>query len=136
MTTKVLTIGVFDLFHEGHLNLLRNARLLGDFLIVGMSTSEGTFLAKGRYPIMSLEQRMRTVSATGLVDQVLAFDQREREGSFIELIHPDIICRGDDNKDFPGADVARRLGIKIVFFPYTKGVSTTELREEIWEAVK
>ncbi len=136
MSTKVMTIGVFDLFHSGHLKLLQNARKLGDILIVAMSTSEGTFQAKGKYPIMSLEQRMRTIQKTGLVDNVIAFDSRENEGKLIELIHPDIICRGDDNKDFPGRDVVEKLGIKIVFFPYTKGVSTTEIREEVWEMMK
>lgn len=127
---KILSIGVWDYLHRGHLNLLEKASELGD-LIIAVKTSEGTKRLKGKEPIQSFEDRLRIIRSLKFVDSVIGIDNDEDK--LIELLHPDIICRGDDWKDFPGKKTAKKLGIKIVYFKYTKNISTTLIRKKLNE---
>jgi len=130
MAKKILTLGVFDLLHSGHLNLFKKASKLGQ-LIVAIPTSSGAKEAKRKEPVMSFEERFRVVNALKYVYMAVGFEGNEEAEKIVELIRPDIICRGDDWKDFPGSKTARRLKIKIIYFPYTKGISTTKIKRRI-----
>ena len=129
---KVLTFMVGDIFHIGHLTLLQKAKALGDYLIVGLPSSWTiNDQIKGRDPIFSSEERLRIVQAIRYVDFAFVYTDNEALNKSIKLLKPDIICRGDDNKNFIGRKVAEEMGIKIVFFPYTKGVSSGNLRKKL-----
>jgi len=132
MMKKVLTFMVGDIFHIGHLTLLQKAKALGDYLIVGLPSSWTiNDQIKGRDPIFSSEERLRIVQAIRYVDFAFVYTDNEALNKSIKLLKPDIICRGDDNKNFIGRKVAEEMGIKIVFFPYTKGVSSGNLRKKL-----
>ena len=126
----VLTIGVFDLLHTGHLNLFKRAAELGD-LIVAIPTSDGAKRAKGKEVVMSFEERFRVVNALECVYMTIGFEDNDGAEKIVELIKPDIICRADDWEDFPGSKTAKRLGIKIIYLPYTIGISTTAIKDKI-----
>lgn len=128
---KVLCFGVFDLFHVGHLNLLERASKLGE-LIVGIPTSWTIEEhIKGHPTVISAEDRLRIVQAIKHVKFAFIYTDTEALEESIRLIKPDIVCRGDDNENFVGRKVAEEIGAKIVFFQYTKGISSTKIREEL-----
>lgn len=127
---KVLTSMVGDLFHVGHLNLLEKASKLGN-LIVCIPTSEGAFQAKGRKPVISFEDRLRIVNSLKFVTTTIGFYNNEHLDKIIELIRPDLFVRGDDWPDFPGRTKLSELNIPIEFLPYTKGISSTLIKEKI-----
>jgi len=98
---------------------------------VAIPTSDGAKRAKGAEIVQSFEDRFRVVNALKDVYMTIGFEDNEGAEKIVELIKPDIICRGDDWKDFPGSKTAKKLGIKIVYFPYTKGISTSEIKKRI-----
>ncbi len=131
---KVLTFMVGDIFHIGHLNILEKAKSLGDYLIVGIPTS-WTIKEhiKNKTPIFSAEERLRIIQALAIVNFAFIYTDSDALKESIYLINPDIVCRGDDNKDFVGKQAAEICGAEIVFFPYTKGISTTKIGEKLCE---
>ena len=121
------TAGVYDLFHIGHLNLLKNAKSRCDYLIVGLTTDE-LVQYKGKSPIITLKERMEIVSAIKYVDEVVIQDDLDKVKAW-EKYHYDVIFVGDDWK---GSDswneYERRLnerGAKVCYLPYTKTTSST-----------
>lgn len=121
----VLTYGTFDLFHIGHLNLLRNLRRLGSKLIVGVSTDEFNAL-KGKKTVVPYEQRAQIVAATRYVDLVIpehAWDQKRRDivehGVVLFAMGDDWVGKFDDLSDL----------CEVLYLPRTKDVSTTELKQ-------
>lgn len=128
--TKILTLGYFDLFHIGHLNLLKKAKQQGDFLVVGVGASCVCKDIKGKTPVMSMEDRLRIVQSIKWVDLAIGFEGAEEEEKLILAIEPDIICRGDDDKNKPIIKAAKKMGIKIVYFPYTQNISSTIMGRE------
>jgi glycerol-3-phosphate cytidylyltransferase len=124
-----MTFGVMDMLHTGHLNLLERAKGLGDYLIVGIPTNWTiSEHIKHREPVINAEDRLRLVQAIKYVDFAFIYTDSDSLKESIKLIKPDVVCRADDNKDFVGLKEAKEVGAEIVFFPYTKGVSSTELR--------
>jgi glycerol-3-phosphate cytidylyltransferase len=128
------TTGVFDMFHIGHLNILRRAKLECDYLIVGVTTDELSTKNKGKTPIIPLEERMEIVNAIEFVDEVVpqvSYDKFEAWNN----IKFDIMFVGDDWKgsdkwndleaDFKG------LGVDIFYFPYTTHTSSSKMRTVI-----
>ena len=125
------TSGVYDLFHMGHLNLLRNAKSMCDKLIVGVTTDE-LVSYKNKKSVIPFEERMEIVRSIQYVDAVVAQDSMDKFEMWQKLNY-DVMFVGDDwhgtekwkafDKQF--SDV----GVKIVYFPYTKGVSSTLLNE-------
>ena len=126
------TTGVFDLFHVGHLNILRQAREMCDYLIVGVSTDELTASYKGKAPVIPYEERRAIVAAIRYVDEVVAQESRDKVGALLRL-HFDVMFVGDDWKGSPlfvkTAKSFAEHGARIVFFPYTKGTSSTLLAD-------
>lgn len=129
---KVLTFMVGDIFHIGHLNMLQKAKALGDYLIVGIPTS-WTIKEhiKNREPIFSAEERLRIVQALSIVDFAFIYTDNDALNESIKLLKPNIVCRGDDNKNFIGKTTAEEIGAEIIFFPYTQGISSGQLRSKI-----
>ena len=133
---RVFTSGSFDLFHIGHLNILEKSALLGDELIVGVSTDELIQHYKGMPPIIPFEQRMRIVSSIKCVTKVVK-QVKLTEIAQLERENIDIVTIGDDWKDkyLEGLEwIKKQPGKRVVYFPYTPGVSTTGIKKRIIES--
>jgi len=130
------TTGVFDLFHIGHLNLLRNARALCDRLMVGVTTDELLLAEKQKHAVIPHHERMEIVRAIEHVDAVIAQDTMDKLAIW-EKVRFDTMFVGDDWFDTPRWRELERdfeaLGVKIVYFPYTKGTSSTLINEVLEE---
>lgn len=134
--TRVFTSGSFDLFHIGHLNILERSAALGDELIVGVSTDELIQYYKGMPPIIPFEQRMRIVSSLRCVTKVVK-QVKLTEVAQLKEEGIDIVTIGDDweNKYLEGLEwMKQQPGKKVVYFPYTPGVSTTGIKKRIIES--
>jgi len=130
--TTVLTTGVFDLLHYGHLSLLLRAKELGDTLTVGVKDDESVREMKGRPPILTLEERMRQLRVLPFVDQCIAYSQSYEA---ILLVRPTIFVHGDDwfhqmNRDKDLAALAE-VGGELHLIPYTPGISDSEIRRRL-----
>ena len=123
----VLTYGTFDLFHLGHVRLLRRLSEMGDRLIVGCSTDEFNIL-KGKSSVVSYEHRQEILEACRYVDKVIPERNWDQKRLDIEAENVDIFGIGDDwaQKFDDLSDLC-----KVVYLPRTDGISTTELRREI-----
>lgn len=125
------TSGVFDLFHIGHLNLLKNAKSMCDKLVVGVTTDE-LALYKNKVPVIPYSERIEIVRSIKYVDAVVAQENMDKL-VMCKKLKAKIMFVGDDwyatekwnayEEEFFEAD------IKIVYFPYTKGTSSTLLNE-------
>lgn len=128
------TTGVFDMFHIGHLNILRKAKEKCDYLIVGVSTDELCSSYKGKLPIIPFGERKAIVEAIKYVDEVRPQEDRDKFAAW-QRIGFDIMFVGDDWKGKPlFAELEKRfldVGVTIEYFPYTQGTSSTILREKI-----
>ena len=128
------TTGVFDMFHVGHLNILRRAKERCDYLIVGVSTDELCLSYKKKLPIVNYEERKAIVEAIKYVDEVVPQIDRDKYAAW-ERIHFDVMFVGDDWKGSPLfselEDRYKKVGVRIEYFPYTKGTSSTILREKL-----
>ncbi len=128
------TTGVFDMFHIGHLNILRRAKEQCDYLIVGVSTDELCASYKHKKPIIPYEERKAIVEAIRYVDEVVPQIDRDKYGAW-ERIRFDRMFVGDDWKGSPLfselEEKFKQVGVEIVYFPYTRGTSSTELRDKL-----
>ena len=122
-----------DLFHIGHLNILEKSAALGDKLIVGVSSDELIYEYKGIKPVIPFEQRMRIVESIGVVSQVVRQDILTDIRQLKEF-DVDIVTIGDDwkNKYLEGLEwMKSQSGKKVVYLPYTGGISTTSIKKII-----
>ena len=128
------TTGVFDLFHIGHLNILRRAKEQCDYLIVGVSTDELVEQYKNKRPIISFEERCEIVKAIRYVDEVVPQTDREKFAAWKRLKFHKMFV-GDDWKGSPLftqlEEQFKPYGVEIVYFPYTTGTSSTFLKETL-----
>lgn len=129
---KVFTIGCFDLFHHGHVKLMESMREIGKKVIIGVHDSRSIYKLKNRVPVDSTEKRMLNVK--GEADQVFCISGTDPSNFISCIVHLNegetaLFVRGDDMKDFPSRNVVENL-MPIKFLPYTKGVSTTQLRKK------
>lgn len=134
----VMTAAVMDLFHEGHINLLKQMRGYGDMILVVLHDGFTTFENKNKFPIETLEKRTRNLIDSGLVDIVKYTYEVEPHHTFANIIHTynklfDEIkfVRADDWEDFPGKRTIQAFNVPIFYVPYSKGVSSTKLRNEL-----
>lgn len=125
------TTGVFDLFHIGHLNLLRNAKAMCDKLIVGITTDE-LVAYKNKKSVICFEERMEIVRAIGYVDAVVPQEQMDKLEAWSKLKF-DVMFVGDDwyqsDKWQDLEQQFKAVGVRIVYFPYTKGTSSTLIND-------
>ena len=123
----VYAFGIFDLFHYGHLESLRQAKELGDYLIVGVLSDEAATLYK-RESVIPIKERMAIVEHCDYVDEVIKLESTDPTEN-IKAVQPDIVVHGDDwVKDFRGSG-----GQKVVLTKYYQGQSTTEIIRRINE---
>jgi glycerol-3-phosphate cytidylyltransferase len=124
--------GAYDVFHVGHLTILRRARTYCDELVVGVVTDEVLERTKGRKPVVPLDERMEIVSSLGIVDTVVADDCGPDKTSMWQRLHFDILFKGDDWQHTAKGDQLEAtmsgLGVRICYFPYTRQTSSTLLR--------
>lgn len=123
----VITYGTFDLFHLGHVRLLKRLSSLGDRLIVGCSTDEFNTL-KGKKSVMTYEQRVEVLSSCRYVDKVIAEKDWEQKRSDIIQENVDIFGIGDD---WAGKFDDLKDICEVVYLPRTENISTTMLRSEV-----
>lgn len=124
-----ICFGTWDIFHIGHLNLLRNAKALCDRLIVCVSTDEYVLKTKGHKPIIPFKDRLRIVNAIKMVDNVDFQDITFTKKDAVKQYKPNVIFVGDDwkGKKWDGA----KLGVKVEYLRYTKKISTTKIINKI-----
>lgn len=128
------TAGVYDMFHIGHLNLLKQAKEQCDYLIVAVSTDELVFKSKNHLPVIPFEERAEIVKSIKYVDEVVPQVDKNKFGAW-EKYKFDAMFVGDDWKGseifMKAEEQLKEVGSTVVYFPYTKHISSTLLREKI-----
>lgn len=125
----VITYGTYDLFHVGHLNLLKRAKELGDYLIVAVSSDEFNWNEKQKKCQIKDVDRMAIVEAIKYVDKVIPETNWEQKKADVEKYSVDVFVMGDDWKgEF---DFLEEQGVEVVYLPRTEGISSTQLKEEM-----
>lgn len=132
------TTGVFDMFHIGHLNILKRAKAMCDYLIVGVSTDEVVQEYKHKSPVIPFEDRLAIVEAIKYVDKVIPQTTMDKMVAYKEL-HFDALFHGSDWKDSTMYDEIEKtfsaIGVDVVFLPHTDGISSTLIRDKSDKAV-
>lgn len=127
------TAGVYDLFHIGHLNLLKNAKGMCDKLIVGVTTDE-LVQYKGKKPVIPFVDRIEIVRNIKFVDAVVAQEDMDKL-TMCKKLKANVIFVGDDwyqtEKWEKYEEEFKEAGIQIVYFPYTKGISSTQITKAL-----
>lgn len=131
--TKVITYGTYDLLHQGHINLLRRAKELGDYLIVGV-TNDSFDRGRGKLNVRNnVLERVEAVKATGYADQIIIEDYVGQKIDDVQKYGVDIFAIGSD---WEGKFDYLNEFCKVVYLPRTEGISSTMLREESQTVVK
>jgi len=130
------TTGVFDMFHIGHLNILKKAKERCDHLIVGVSTDEVVKEYKHKTPIIPFEERIAIVSELKCVDEVVPQTSMNKMEAW-ENLHFDALFHGSDwkNSDMYNkiTEEFSKVGVDVVFLPHTEGISSTMLADILHE---
>ena len=129
----MFTNGVFDILHPGHVRYLREARALGDALIVGLNADASVRRNKGPgRPINSEQERAEMLAALDCVDGVVLFDE-DTPAEIIQAVQPDVLVKGADWAEdaIVGRDTVEARGGRVVRVPIEKGFSTTRIIEKI-----
>lgn len=128
------TAGAFDMFHIGHLNLIKNAKARCDYLIVGVNSDELIHEYKNKDAVVPLEERKQIIEALKYVDEVVSVDTLDKEEIWNKKKF-DLVFIGDDWK---GSDrwneteiKMKKHGVEVVYLPYTVGTTSTLLREKL-----
>ena len=125
------TTGVYDLFHIGHLNLLRRAKEMCDHLIVGVTTDE-LVSYKHKRAVIPFEERIEIVDSIKFVDETVPQESMDKMAAW-EKLRFDVMFVGDDWKNTDKwnsfEDEFKKVGVDIIYFPYTKGISSTLLND-------
>lgn len=126
---RIITYGTFDLLHYGHINLLKRAKTLGDYLIVGLSTDEFNQQEKGKHCYFSYEQRKALLESIRYVDLVIPETNWEQKKSDVHEYHIDTFVIGDD---WSGKfDFLKKEGVEVVYLPRTPEISTTQIKQDL-----
>jgi len=126
---RVITYGTFDLLHYGHINLLKRAKALGDYLIVAVSTDEFTRLKKDKKCYFSYEQRKGLLESVRFVDLVIPEENWDQKIKDIKEYHIDTFVIGDDWKG--KFDYLKDEGVEVIYLPRTPEISTTQIKEDL-----
>jgi glycerol-3-phosphate cytidylyltransferase len=128
---RVITYGTYDLLHEGHINLLRRAKEMGDFLIVALSTDEFN-AGKGKKAYYTYESRKKILEAIRYVDLVIPENNWEQKIKDVKDHKVDIFVMGDDWK---GKFDFLKDYCEVVYLSRTEGISTTKIKEDLMKKV-
>ena len=133
------TCGVFDLLHIGHLNLLEKCKSMCDYLIVAVCNDEYVLNVKNKTPIFTQEDRVRILKSLKCVDDAVLMSVEEVADKlkFYNKIKFDVLFSGDDWKDSERykktEEQFKKYNISIEWLPYTKGISTTDIKGKIYD---
>ncbi|NLF05174.1 MAG: adenylyltransferase/cytidyltransferase family protein [Actinomycetales bacterium] len=123
--------GVYDLFHVGHLNILKHAREHCDVLVAGVVSDQNALAVKGRAPVIPLAERIEIVRSLTIVDEAVAETWPDKLSTW-RHVGFDVIFKGDDWRGTPKGDRLERdmasVGVEVHYFPYTVHTSSTLLR--------
>ena len=128
------TCGVFDMFHVGHLNLLEKCKSMCDYLIVGVCNDDYVRNIKHKEPVYSEQDRVRILEALKVVDraELVTIEETNDKILAIEKFHFDVLFSGDDWKGSERyqktEEQFKKYGAFIEYFPYTQGISTTQIK--------
>ena len=124
---KVLTYGTFDLLHYGHINLLRRAKQLGDYLVVGLSTDEFNQL-KNKKSFFPYEKRKMMLEAIKYVDEVIPETSWDQKLTDVKKHNIDVFVMGDD---WEGKFDYLKEYCEVIYLPRTKDISTTDIKNDL-----
>lgn len=127
---RVITFGTFDVFHVGHVRILKRAAALGDELIVGLSSDELNYKKKGRLPVYSQNDRAEIISSLGFVTETFFEESLELKAEYIKEFNADLLVMGDDwlgKFDW----VKEQTNCEVLYLPRTPSISTTEIIEVV-----
>ena len=126
---RVITYGTFDLLHYGHIHLLRRAKALGDYLIVGLSTDDFNWNEKHKKCYFSYEQRKALLESIRYVDLVIPETGWDQKRSDMHEYRADVFVMGND---WEGKfDFLREEGVEVVYLPRTPEISTTQIKTDL-----
>ncbi len=127
---RVITYGTFDLLHIGHINILRRAKELGDYLIVAVSTDEFNAI-KHKQSVYTYKKKKKIVEAIKYVDEVIPEENWEQKKEDVKKHNIDVFVMGDDWK---GEFDFLKEYCEVVYLPRTKDISTTDIKNGIKES--
>ncbi len=126
---RVITYGTFDLLHYGHINLLKRAKELGDYLIVALSTDAFNWEEKQKKCYFTYEQRKALLESIRYVDLVIPEESWEQKKTDVKEYNIDVFVIGDD---WTGKfDFLEEEGVEVVYLPRTPEISTTKIKKEL-----
>lgn len=126
---RVITYGTFDMLHYGHINLLRRAKALGDYLVVVLSTDEFNWKEKRKKCFFSYEQRKMLLEAVRYVDLVIPETCWEQKRTDVREYNIDTFVMGDD---WIGKfDYLKEEGVEVIYLPRTPEISTSKIKEDL-----
>ncbi|CAM7347059.1 adenylyltransferase/cytidyltransferase family protein [Citrobacter sedlakii] len=125
---NIITFGTFDVFHVGHLNILRRAKSLGGRLVVGVSSDALNYRKKGRYPIYNEQVRLAIVAGIKYVDDVFIEDSLELKSRYIQQHAADTLVMGND---WQGKFDELASLVEVIYLPRTPVISTTSIIDVI-----
>ena len=129
---RVITYGTFDMIHYGHINLLKPAKELGDYLVVVLSSDEFNWESKHKKTYFSYEKRKQLLESVRYVDLVIPENSWDQKVSDMDMYKIDVFAMGDDWKgqvDY----LAEETGVEVVYFERTPEISTTQIKKELQE---
>lgn len=124
---KVITYGTFDLFHVGHLNILKRAKKLGDYLIVAVSSDDFN-AKKGKKAYHSIEDRVKILKSIKYVDEVILEEYWEQKITDVQHNNVDVFVMGHD---WEGEFDFLQSYCEVVYLPRTDGISTTKIKKDL-----
>lgn len=131
---RVITYGTFDLLHYGHINLLRRAKALGDYLVVALSTDEFNRNEKNKGCYFSYEKRKALLEAIRYVDLVIPETCWQQKVTDVKEYHIDVFVMGDD---WEGKfDYLKEEGVEVVYLPRTPEISSTQIKSDLMNQEK
>jgi len=126
----VITFGTFDVFHVGHVRILKRAAELGNELIVGLSSDQLNFKKKGRLPIYSQNDRAEIIASLSFVTETFFEESLELKAEYIKQFNADLLVMGDDwEGKFDW--VKEQTNCEVLYLPRTPSISTTEIIEVV-----
>lgn len=126
---RIITYGTFDLLHYGHINLLKRAKELGDYLVVGLSTDEFNWNEKQKQCYFKYEQRKSLLEAIRYVDLVIPEENWEQKKTDMREYKIDTFVIGDDWRG--KFDFLVEEGVEVIYLPRTPEVSTTQIKKDL-----
>ena len=129
---RVITYGTYDLLHYGHINLLRRAKALGDYLIVVLSSDEFNWKEKHKKTYFTYEQRKQLLESIRYVDLVIPEENWQQKRSDMHEYHIDTFVMGDDWKG--KFDFLKEEGVEVVYLPRTPEISSSKMKHDLYDA--